>query len=113
MKKQAVVINSTIEMSKGKTAAQASHASLEAFLKAEEDIREAWRTEGGKKIVLQASRDEMDELRADAESLNIPCYEVCDAGLTEVEPGTVTALGLGPAEEDKIDEVTGELELVK
>lgn len=41
----------------------------------------------------------------------IPHFLVKDAGLTQVKPGTVTALGVGPIEENKIDKITGKLKL--
>jgi len=34
-----------------------------------------------------------------------------DAGLTQLEPGTLTAMALGPDKEEKLDELTGHLPL--
>jgi len=36
-----------------------------------------------------------------------------DAGLTAIEPGTITCLGIGPDLEEKIDKITGNLPLYK
>lgn len=111
--KQVIVVNSDLEMSKGKLAAQASHASLNAYLKAENEIRSDWKASGQKKVVVEVSGEKFRDLLSEAERLNIPCYKVNDAGLTEVKPGTETALGLGPDEASKIDKITGQLKLVK
>lgn len=37
---------------------------------------------------------------------------ITDAGRTQVEPGTVTCVGIGPALASKIDKVTGELKML-
>jgi PTH2 family peptidyl-tRNA hydrolase len=34
---------------------------------------------------------------------------VADAGRTEVDPGTVTCMGLGPEKQSVLDKITGEL----
>ena len=51
--KQAIVIRSDLKMSKGKLAAQAAHASLEAYKKASPENAEKWESEGQKKVVLK------------------------------------------------------------
>lgn len=50
-------------------------------------------------------------LREDAERAKIPSAMVADAGLTEIPPGTITALGLGPAPNEQLDKITGKLKL--
>lgn len=111
--KQAIIVDTGLGMSTGKTVAQACHASLNAFLSADSESREEWRAQGAKKIVLKKGEKDFAEFLAEAERLNIPHDKVMDAGLTEVSPGTETAVCLGPAEESKIDRITSELELVE
>ncbi len=111
--KQVIIIDESLGMSKGKTAAQACHASLNSFLRSERPLRKEWNSKGAKKIILEKGNHSFEDVIKDAERLNIPYYKVNDAGHTELEPGTVTALGIGPAKSDKIDKLTSELKLIK
>ncbi len=73
-----------------------------------------WNAEGAKKVVVYVkSKGKLLNLYEKARSLGIPCSLVRNAGLTELEPGTVTALGLGPWESSIIDKLTGSLPLLK
>jgi len=42
----------------------------------------------------------------------IPWSEVTDAGHTQIAPGTMTCISIGPAPEEKIDKITGDLKLL-
>ena len=117
MYKQAIVIRSDLKMSKGKTAAQAAHASLEVSLKTlktdkiyKTKILDSWRKEGAKKIVLKVmSESALIKLRDKAVRAGLRSAMIKDAGFTEIPAGTITALAIGPDKEEKIDEITGDL----
>ena len=47
-----------------------------------------------------------------AEDSGLKTALIKDAGHTVVEPGTITCLGIGPDEEEKIDRVTGKLRMM-
>jgi len=112
--KQAIVIRADLEMSIGKLAAQACHASVAAALAAGSDVLNRWLGEGQTKIVLKApSLDAILELRDRCVSLDLAHELILDAGRTELAQGTVTALGIGPADCKLIDKVTGALSLLK
>ena len=111
--KQAIVVRTDIGMGNGKLAAQASHASLSAYEKAGDRNRSRWKNGGQKKIVLKASSErDVHELAELADREGIPNAVIRDAGHTQLEPGTVTALAVGPAEEEAVDRVTGDLSLL-
>ena len=55
---------------------------------------------------------ELEKIKHDAIELGLPWSEVTDAGHTQIEPGTTTCISLGPAPEEKIDKITGELSLL-
>lgn len=102
MVKQVIVVRSDLSMGRGKTAAQVAHASLGAFKKVGGEVAAEWEKAGGKKVVLKADLDRLRELRQEADASGLPSYMVKDAGLTQLEPGTITALGIGPAEDKKL-----------
>ena len=114
--KQAIVVRSDIKMGKGKLAAQVAHASLSAAEEASSKRSgwyEEWKDAGQAKIVLKVqSESELLELLRKAKSSRLPAVLVEDRGLTQLEPGTVTCLGIGPGPEDEIDRITGKLKLL-
>ncbi len=113
--KQVIVIRNDLKLGKGKIAAQAAHASIEAYKKAktkDEEIVREWEETGCKKIVVCAeSEKEIVELFEKIKK-ELPAALIKDAGYTQIEPGTITALGIGPWKEKKIDEYTGMLKLL-
>ena len=110
--KQVIIINSELKMSKGKTAAQVAHASLGAFGCADKALRMEWIKRGQKKVVVKSGELRLEELQKKSDNLNLANFLVSDAGLTELEPGSITALGLGPDYEDEVDKVSGGLNLL-
>jgi PTH2 family peptidyl-tRNA hydrolase len=111
--KQCLVIRADLKLSKGKAAAQAAHAAIISYDRAAVHDRKKWKVQGQKKVVLKVNTlDELYDLKDEVDKLRLPCAIVEDAGLTEIPPGTVTALGIGPASADEIDKVTKYLELL-
>lgn len=111
--KQMIMIRKNLKMSKGKAIAQACHACLGAYLKADKKALKRWEAEGQKKVAVEIeSLEEMLELHEKAKRMKVPLYLVKDAGLTQLPPGSVTALAIGPDEDEKIDRLTGELRLL-
>lgn len=110
--KQAIVLRTDLGMSTGKLISQACHASLKAYKKSSSDKQEEWESGGQKKVVLDIGDEDLRERFERAKRNDVPAAMVKDAGLTEIEPGTTTALGVGPAKESKIDTITGDLKLL-
>ncbi len=113
--KQVIVVRADLQLGKGKLAAQAAHAALEAYLKAtQKDSRAAaeWLATGAQKVVVKvATEGELLELFEQVRK-RFPCALIQDAGRTQVEPGTKTCIGIGPAEEREIDKYTAHLKLM-
>ena len=113
--KQVIAVRADLKMGKGKLAAQAAHASLEAYLKARQkapDAVEEWLRSGAQKVVVKVGGEgELLELFEKLRKL-FPCALIQDAGRTQIEPGTKTCVGIGPAEERELDKFTGHLKLM-
>ena len=107
-------------MSAGKAAAQASHASLMAFLsvaqKYPQKIEEWFKTGQGKIILEVNSEDELKQIHNklnDDDMGKAIHYQVMDSGLTELKGMEYTALGIGPFDKIFIDQFTKHLRLYK
>jgi PTH2 family peptidyl-tRNA hydrolase len=103
-------------MGKGKIAAQVGHASITA---AEETRRhhpewwKGWYNEGQCKVVVKVnSESDLVKLKKEADELGLASAIIQDRGLTQVEPGTSTCVGIGPAPADLVDKITGTLPLL-
>ena len=115
--KQVIAVRGDLKISCGKLAVQVAHASVEAselVKKRNPETYRKWKEEGAKKVVVQVeSEEELFSIYRRAQELGLVSVLIRDAGLTEVPPGTPTAVGIGPDREERIDKVTGRLRLYK
>jgi PTH2 family peptidyl-tRNA hydrolase len=110
--KQAIVARTDLGMGEGKLAAQVAHASLQAYESAGGSAQTEWKSGGQKKVVLKGSGEaELQELAETARREGLPYALVRDAGHTQLESGMLTALAVGPGEENVVDTVTRDLSL--
>lgn len=110
-----IVVRDDLELSPGKLAVQASHASVSCAIESKKKKKKyfkKWIREGQKKVLVKCDDvDHMKFLQKRAEKEGLVTKLVSDAGLTEVKSGTKTCLGIGPGPNDLVDKVTGDLPL--
>lgn len=125
--KQIIVIRKDLNMRKGKMIAQGCHASLECFLNdyirnkssiedrqidASDELMK-WYIGDKTKIALSVdSKEELLEIYEESIDEGLNTYLVKDLGYTEFDEPTYTAVGIGPDYSEKIDKVTGDLDLL-
>jgi peptidyl-tRNA hydrolase len=111
--KQVIVVNEALRLPRGKLAAQVAHAAVAALLEASPDSQRRWFMEGMPKVVLRVDGEaELLALEAEGIKAGLPTALIRDAGRTVIAPDTPTCVGLGPADIEALDAVTGTLRLV-
>ncbi|CAK7230312.1 hypothetical protein SCUCBS95973_007529 [Sporothrix curviconia] len=122
--KLVLVVRTDLGMTKGKIAAQCGHATLACYKTlrraAERDptssaakLLQRWERRGQAKIAVQAkSEDTLLTLMGTAHSLGVTAEVIADAGRTQIESGSLTVLGVGPAPKSLVDKITGHLKLL-
>ena len=114
--KQVILIRTDLEMGTGKKCAQSCHASVSASDQVRiqnTSVWKNWKNSGQKKVVLKIkSKEELNNIIKDLEKNKLSYFIVKDAGLTQLPPGTTTAVGIGPALSSEIDKITGDLKLL-
>lgn len=124
--KQVIVIRKDLNMRKGKMVAQGAHASMKVFFDRIEYCdhgemkitqvtaeMEEWVSGRFTKICVSVDNEqELLDIFHKTQEMEIPCSLIQDAGLTEFNEPTLTAVAVGPASADVIDEITGHLKLL-
>jgi PTH2 family peptidyl-tRNA hydrolase len=114
--KQVIIVRKDLGMGTGKIAAQVGHACVlgaEHVRKSHREWFDEWEYSGQEKVVLKVSSlSELEDVKKHAISVGLSWSEVTDAGHTQIEPGTVTCISIGPAPEETIDKITKDLKLL-
>ncbi|KAK4101409.1 PTH2-domain-containing protein [Parathielavia hyrcaniae] len=122
--KLVLVVRTDLGMTKGKIAAQCSHATLACYKTLSRaaqqqpqspaaQVLRQWERLGQAKIAVQVkSEDELLALLAKARGLGVTAEVISDAGRTQIASGSRTVLGVGPAPKGLVDSVTGGLKLL-
>jgi PTH2 family peptidyl-tRNA hydrolase len=111
--KQVILVNETLSLPPGKLAAQVAHASMASYLESTASAQAEWLQCGMPKIVLSVATEEELLVHYNlAVEANLPASLIKDAGRTVVQSGTLTSVGIGPADPAKIDQITGALKLL-
>ena len=114
--KQALIVRLDLKIGRGKIAVQCAHAAVSAAERARIKFPEWWKNwmdEGQAKIALKVpDLNAIFKLMREAQAKQLPYHMVEDRGLTQIPPGTVTCLGIGPAPSHLLDSLTGELALL-
>lgn len=113
--KQAIIIRTDLGMQKGKIASQASHASVSAsykVLKKFPKVFDEWFNSMAKIVLKVDNLQDLMNLKNKAARAGLITALIKDAGHTQIPPGTITSLAIGPDEEKKIDQIIKGLKLL-
>ncbi|XP_018914492.2 probable peptidyl-tRNA hydrolase 2 isoform X2 [Bemisia tabaci] len=116
--KMMIAVNTEFKMSVGKTASQVAHAAVGLYStisskKAYSRFIREWNEEGGKKIVLNGRNTATLKLLVEqAKKMKLKNYAVRDAGLTEIPPGSWTAVAV-IGRDSAVSKIFGQLPLLK
>lgn len=113
------VVRESLEMSKGKVAAQCAHAAQMIVLKYVQEICKTnteasnvfylWLHSSFRKVVLKADEKEWGKLKKLSEMQEI----VVDAGLTEVKPNSETVMVFWPVAKSRANKLIKKLQVLK
>ncbi|RZC35744.1 PTH2 and/or DUF2000 domain containing protein [Asbolus verrucosus] len=111
-----IIIRTDLNMGKGKIASQAAHAAVslyESALKSSNPHLKSWLLSGQPKVILKVdSYNVLISVYDGAKLNNLNACVIRDAGLTQIEAGALTAVGIGPGKEEDIDKLTKTLKLL-
>jgi peptidyl-tRNA hydrolase, PTH2 family len=123
--KQVIVMRHDLKMRRGKQIAQGAHASMSFLCRRLQkagsvsldgltDAQRAWLTGAFAKVCCRVdSEEELMQIHDRAVEAGLEVHLITDSGRTEFHgQPTQTCLAIGPDEADKIDQITGHLQLL-
>lgn len=89
-----VFINKSLDMSKGKMAAQAVHAAVLATIDAHDSARKFWTNAIHRTVLIMEARDSehIQNIKEYLEERKLKTYKIIDEGVNEIDPIVPTAL---------------------
>ncbi len=114
--KQVLIVRRDLKLSKGKLATQVAHAAVSAAELCRRyypRLYQEWIRTGQKKVVLQVpDLETLQRLEKIFLRYTKAVVLIRDAGRTQIAPGTITVLGVGPHKSKEIEAVTSILKLL-
>lgn len=116
--KMVIVVRMDLKMGQGKVATQCAHAAVMLYNSASRSFRSElrnWLVNGQPKIVLRISdncKTTLKSLYQQARENKLNACLIYDAGRTQLQKGTLTALGIGPNKKENIDILTKQFKLL-
>ena len=123
--KQVICMRHDLKMRRGKQIAQGAHASMSFICRRLQegasvslndfsDVERAWLTGAFAKVCCRVdSEDELMKIHDEAIAAGLEVHLITDSGKTEFHGvPTRTCLAIGPDDAEKIDEITGHLQLL-
>lgn len=123
--KQVIVMRHDLKMRRGKQIAQGAHASMSFICRRLQErgsvsladfseVERAWLTGAFAKVCCRVdSEEELMAIHDKAVAAGLEVHLITDSGKTEFHGvPTRTCLAIGPEETEKIDAITGELQLL-
>ncbi|TWU49285.1 aminoacyl-tRNA hydrolase [Rubripirellula reticaptiva] len=123
--KQVIVMRHDLKMRRGKQIAQGAHASMSFLCRRLQEnesisvedfskIQRTWLTGSFAKVCCRVnSEEELFEIHDKAQEAGLEVHLITDSGKTEFHgQPTNTCLAIGPDETEKIDKITGHLQLL-
>eukprot|EP00948_MAST-09A_sp_MAST-9A-sp1_P000025 g25.t1 len=109
-------IRTDLKMKKGKMIAQACHAAVGCYQRARKytpKTLKVFEMTGSAKIAVKLpSEEKLFEVLSKAQEAGLNYYVVQDAGRTQVAPGSLTVIGIGPAPRSRVDPITKSFKLM-
>jgi len=113
--KQVILVRTDLKMRKGKLAGQVAHASIGAARTVPDNQVQNWLDKyDQKKIILKVSNlQEMHDYESKCIETSLNCvYEVVNTGDNQIPVNEVTCLGVGPADDEILNEIFKDLKLL-
>lgn len=111
-----IVVNSDLQMSKGKAIAQCCHCVCDVVRRLENQKTEnyrVWMKEGQKKVVVKATQKQLEALLDEyVNNVFVWCKGVHDAGLTQVPENSLTCVVFCPLDSSQVPDILKKLKLL-
>ena len=109
-------VRQDLKMGAGKMCSQCGHAAIglykQAIIKYQKELKE-WEKNGCAKIALKVhSENELLRIEKEARDIGLNTFIFTDIGRTQVEPNTITVMGIGPASSQELKPIIGYLKLL-